>query len=106
VPLHPTGQAATDPGHILAIERQVADTTALAEDLRATAILPDLEKCSLAAARAADCIARHASDAEPARLSHDLRNHMGSISGYVELILEEEGPNLPPVLLTALAQLR
>ena len=106
VPLNPTGQAATDPGAILAIERQVADTIALAEDLRATAILPDLEKCSLAAARAADCLARHAPDAEPARLGHDLRNHMGSISGYVELILEEEGQQLPPVLVTALAELR
>ena len=40
VPLNPTGQAATDPGAILAIERQVADTIALAEDLR------DVSMCS------------------------------------------------------------
>lgn len=106
MPLNPTGQAAIDPGAALAIERQVADTTALAEDLRVTIILPDLEKCSLAAARAADCLVRHAPDADPAVVRHDLRNHLGAISGYVELILEEQGPELPPVLLTALAELR
>jgi adenylate cyclase len=105
VPLIPNGQAATDPGASLAIERQVADAIALAEDLRATAILPDLEKCSLAAARAADCLARQSPD-EGASLRHDLRNHMGAISGYVELILEEEGPKLPAALVTALARLR
>lgn len=106
MPLNPTGQAAIDPGAALAIERQVADTTALAEDLRATVVLPDLEKCSLAAARAADCLVRHAPDADPAAVRHDLRNHLGAIAGYVELILEDQGSELPPVLLTALAELR
>lgn len=106
MPLLPTGQAAIDPGAILAIERQVDDAIALAEDLRVTVILPDLEKCALAAARAADCIVRHAPRDDLATLRHELRNHLGSIAGYVELILEEEGHGLPPVLLTALAELR
>ncbi len=106
MPLNPSGQAAIDPGATLAIERQVADAIALAEDLRVTTILPDLEKCSLAAARAADCLVRQPAGADLSLLRHDLRNHLGSISGYVELILEEQGPALPPVLVTALAELR
>ena len=105
MPPNPSGEPAIDPGTTLAIERLVADAIALAEDLHVTTILPDLEKCSLAAARAGDRLARHA-DGDPAALRHDLRNHLGSISGYVELILEEADEGLPAVLATALAELR
>lgn len=103
---NPTGQAAIDPGAILAIERQVADLIALAEDLGATAILPDLEKCSLAAARAADCLARNQPLPDTAALRHDLRNHLGAIAGYAELILEEYGTTLAAALGNAITGLR
>ena len=103
---NPTGQAAIDPGAILSIERQVADMIALAEDLGAAAILPDLEKCSLAAARAADCMARNQPHADTAAVRHDLRNHLGAIAGYAELVLEEYGTTLPAALANAIAELR
>ena len=69
-------------------ERLISETISRAEDLRALALLPDLEKCSLAAARASDCLAADWSG-DRQRLLHDLRNHIGAISGYLELLLEE-----------------
>jgi CheY-like chemotaxis protein len=38
-------------------ERLISEVISRAEDLRALTLLPDLEKCSLAAARASDCLA-------------------------------------------------
>lgn len=69
-------------------ERLISETISRAEDLRALVLLPDLEKCSLAAARASDCLAVDWSG-DRQRLLHDLRNHVGAISGYLELLLEE-----------------
>lgn len=106
VPPNPTGEPAIDRGATLALEHQIAELIALAEDLHATALLPDLERCSLAATRASDCFARHGPDADPATLRHDLRNHLGSISGYAELLIEEAGDDLPAKLLGPLTALR
>jgi class 3 adenylate cyclase len=96
----------TDPrpaGAIEAIEGLVADAITLAEDLPARALLPDLEKCSLAAARAADRLL----DARPGDASarHDLRNHLGAISGYVELMLEDHAGRLATPLERCLREL-
>lgn len=87
------------------IERLVANAIFLAEDLHAPALLPDLEKCSLAAARAADSLAPQ-DDSDHQRLLHDLRNHLGAISGYVELLVEDHAAELHPDLARALEDLR
>jgi len=69
-------------------ERLVSAAVSRAEVLHALDVIPDLEKCALAAARAADCVAT-AWSGDRQRLMHELRNHVGAISGYVELLLEE-----------------
>ncbi len=88
-----------------AIERLVANAISLAEGLHAPALVPDLEKCSLAAARAADSLAP-GDIPDRLRLIHDLRNHLGAISGYVELLLEDHANELHPDLARALEDLR
>ena len=86
-----TGQASAVEG----IERLIAEAITLAEDLPARELLPDLGKCSLAAARAAD---RLQGDGAEGSARHDLRNHLGAISGFTELMLEDHGPRLAPAL--------
>lgn len=73
---------------IASTERLLSRTIAHAERLQAGKVLPDLERCALAAARAADCLAEEW-QGERSRLRHDLRNHIGAMSGYLELVLED-----------------
>ncbi|MFM7783389.1 MAG: hypothetical protein ACKPE6_01870 [Gammaproteobacteria bacterium] len=54
---HASGPGGVPAAEVQEIERLVAEAVALCEDLRAVSVLPDLEKCSLAAARASDCLA-------------------------------------------------
>lgn len=84
-------------------ERLISAAISRAEVLHALGVLPDLEKCSLAAARAADCLPA-AWSGDRQRLLHDLRNHVGAISGYVELLLEEHA-SLDPRLAAILSRL-
>ena len=69
-------------------ERLLSKTITHAERLQANDVLPDLERCALAAARAADCLAADWKG-ERHELLHDLRNHIGAMSGYLELLLED-----------------
>jgi adenylate cyclase len=84
-------------------ERLISAAITRAEGLHALDTLPDLERCSLAAARAADCLFA-AWSGDPQRLLHELRNHVGAISGYVELLLEERD-GLDPRLTAILSRL-
>lgn len=86
------------------IEQMLAEAISLAEDLQARGLLSDLEKCSLAAARAADGLARPGPDAVLMR--HDLRNQLGVIGGYVELLLEDHDSELPTDLARVLRALQ
>jgi class 3 adenylate cyclase len=90
-------------GAIEGIERLIAEAITLAEDLPARELLPDLGKCSLAAARAADRLREGTPGGGSAR--HDLRNHLGAISGYVELLLEDYGARMAPPLAACLGRL-
>ncbi|HMV70687.1 MAG TPA: response regulator, partial [Pseudomonadales bacterium] len=69
-------------------ERLLSEVIARAGQLHAFTLLPDLEKCALAAARAADCLTDEWSGGRN-ELLHELRNHIGAMSGYLELLLED-----------------
>ena len=100
---------ATDPDPASAvetIERLIADAITLAEDHSARELLPDLEKCSLAAARAADRLHHRPAGEHRDAARHDLRNHLGAIAGYVELMLEDHEDRLATVLVQRLQELR
>jgi class 3 adenylate cyclase len=87
------------------IERLIEDVNARAESLGRTALLPDLERCALAAARATDCVASVDKDRE-SHLLHDLRNHLGAVLGYSELLIEDYGGCVEIELLDALGDLK
>ncbi|MCB1630713.1 MAG: response regulator [Pseudomonadales bacterium] len=69
-------------------ERLLSEVIARAGQLHALTLLPDLEKCALAAARAADCLTDEWTGGRN-ELLHELRNHIGAMSGYLELLLED-----------------
>lgn len=66
----------------------LSETIARARELHAFELLPDLEKCALAASRARSCLA-DGQRRERNELLHELRNHVGAIAGYLELLLED-----------------
>lgn len=88
------------------IERLIEDVTARAESLGRTALLPDLERCALAAARATDCVAFADEEVGESRVFHDLRNHLGAILGYSELLIEDSGGRIEAELLDALGDMK
>lgn len=94
------------PGPVVAtVARLVTDTIALAAGLGEAGLLPDLEKCRLAAERARESARQGAATPDAPGSMHDLRNHLGAISGYVELLLEEHGERLVPALSRQLQRL-
>ncbi len=73
---------------LAATERLLSEAIARAGRLQAFEVLADLERCALAAARAADCLADDW-HGERGELLHELRNHIGAMAGYLELLLDE-----------------
>jgi adenylate cyclase len=71
----------------------LADCMELARESGHAPSLADLEKCALAAKRASATLATAAQLGEE-RMLHDLRNHLGAISGYLELLLEDLGDGI------------
>lgn len=66
----------------------LSETIARARELHAFELLPDLEKCALAASHARNCLT-DGQHRERNELLHELRNHVGAIAGYLELLLED-----------------
>jgi len=96
----PESQTIDPPETGLALARcaaLIADCIALAREIGDAQAVADLEKCALASTRARSTLEDEA-QLGTERVLHDLRNHIGAISGYLELLLEELGDHIDPRL--------